>query len=177
MNLEELNLEGKKPEYVSYESEKKIEKRKEKKKEKSWFDFLKSKKLQKPDKVAVIYLRNNAVAEPMEVTSKRGFFSIAGKVYHESRDCIYSVVDKATKKRIPLAIIPEWSLIPIGTKRFEDQSMLEKFSELQDHVLRGIRHAELVKMGDKPDKTLTTKQIVLIIIGAIIGIAILMNYI
>ena len=132
MSLEELKLEERKPGYVKYESEQpkvedkkdKKEKKKKKKQEKSVFDFLKSKKLQKPDMVAVIYLRNNAIAEKMEVKSKRGFFSIAGKVYHENRDCIYSIVDKTTKKRIPLAIIPEWSLIPIGTKKFEDQSML-----------------------------------------------------
>ncbi len=148
-----------------------------KKAKKGIFSFLSSKKLKKPNMVAIIYLRNNGIAETGEVESKRGFFIISGKTYHENRDCIYTIIGK-DRERIPLAIIPEWSLIPLGTKRWDDKPMLEKFAELQDHTLRGIRHAELVKMGDKSDsKSMTTKQIILLVLACIVGAAVLLNYI
>ncbi len=133
-----------------------------------WYTSWNKNKLKKPNMVAVLFLRNNGVAEPMEVESKKGMLDIYGKTYHENTDCIWSL----NKNRIPLAIIPQWSLIPIGTKRWDDRSMLEKFAELQDHTLRGIRHAELVKMGDKDAKKMTGKQIVGLVILAIIGLAI-----
>ncbi len=153
------------------------EKPKKKEKDKGFFSFLSSKKLKKPNMVAVIYLRNNGMAEPIEIESSRGFFHIAGKTYHENRDCIYTVIGK-DKARIPLAIIPESNLLPLGTNRWEDKDMQEKFAELQDHTLRGIRHAELVKMGDKGDKKpMTSKQIILLAIAALIVGAIVVNYI
>ncbi len=135
-----------------------------------WFNI---KKLSKPKMVAVIYLRNNGKAEIMEIKSKRGFFNIEGKAYHENRDCVYAV----GKERIPLAMIPEWSLIPIGTKKWVDKSMLEKFAECQDHLLRGIRHAELVRMGDKDKSDMDMKKIILWGILGIIIVAVLMNYV
>jgi len=128
--------------------------------------------LKKPDKVAVIYLRNNGIAEPMEVTSKKGFFTINNRTYHEKRDCIYTV----TKERIPLAIIKEWDIFPIGTKKWDDEPMREKFSELEDHALRGIRYAELVKMGDHDRPKLNYKTMILIALGIIIVLAIAIGY-
>jgi len=141
-----------------------------KKKKKSFFERLfRKNKLKKPNKVAVVYLRNNGVAEFMEVEVKRGFFNISGRTYHENRDCIYRI----NKEGIPLAIIPEWNLIPIGTKNWDDKSMQEKFAELQDHAIRGIRHAELVRMGDKDYSKINVKGaigigIIIVIITAVI---------
>ena len=120
----------------------------------------------------MIYLRNNGIAEPMEVIAKKGFFTINNKTYHEKRDCIYTV----TKDRIPLAIIKEWDIFPIGTKKWDDESMREKFSELEDHTLRGIRFAELVKMGDSDKPKLNMKQIILIVLGIILVLAIVIGY-
>ncbi len=108
-----------------------------------WSKNFKSKDFKKPSLVAIIFLRNNGRAETMQLETRNGFFNIDKKTYHERRDCTWVV----GKDRIPLAIIPEWSLIPIGTKEWEDKPMLEKFNELQDHTLKGIRHAELVKVG------------------------------
>ncbi len=136
--------------------------------------IFKKNKLKKPNSVAVIFLRNNGVAQPMELETKNGFFNIEGKTYHENTDCIYTIKDK---ERTPLAIIPEWSLLPLGTKAWEDHSMQEKFAELQDHTLRGIRHAELVKMGDKGDVKLNAKSLIGLGILAIIVIAVGVNYI
>ncbi len=145
---------------------------KEDKKEKKgiWERMFNKKKIKK-NKIAVLYLRNNSRAEPMEVESRRGFFEINDKVYHEQRDCMYIM----GKERLPLAIIPEWSLFPIGTKKWDDQSMLEKFAECQDHTIRGIRRAELVRMGEKDGGKLNMKAAVIIGIIVIIAIAFMMG--
>lgn len=149
-----------------------LEKKKEKKKIPFWEKIFRKSKLGKPNKVAVIFLRNNGRAEPMELETSNGFFRIAGKTYHENRDCFYSL----GKERYPLALIPEWSLIPIGTKKWEDKDMLEKFAELQDHTLRGIRNAELVKMGDTEKGKINTKAAIGLGIAVIVGLAILQSY-
>lgn len=152
------------------EEEKEEEK---KKKDSKWSDkFFKKARFKKPTKVAVIYLRENGIAEPMEVESKNGLFTIGRKTYHERKDCTYTI----TKERIPLAIIPEWSPVPLGTKIWEEKPMYEKFNELQDHVLRGIRHAELVKMGEKERGKISVKQAVIAGIVVIVGLALLTNF-
>ena len=92
-----------------------------------WDKIWNNKKLDKRGTVAVLYLRENGNAEPMEVVSKRGFFNINGRTYHERRDCIYTM----SKDRYPLAIIPEWSITPIGTKSWYDRKPQEIISILQ----------------------------------------------
>lgn len=135
-----------------------------------WEKFF-NKDMVKKGKTAIVYLKNNGTVELLELASERGFFNIGGKTYNEDRDCIYTV----TKDRYPLAIIPEWSMIPYGTKTWHDKPMIEKCSELQDHCIRGIRHAELVRMGDKGFSKMNNKTLIVIAIIVIIGIAFLMN--
>ncbi len=176
MNLEELtpiNPLAKPPAIDSVVKKPKKSEKEDKKKKGLWEKMWRKNRLKRPEQVAVMYLRNNGTAEPMELETKQGFFNIDGKTYHVNRDCTFSL----SGDRIPLAIIPEWSLVPMGTKRWDDRSMLEKFAELQDHVLRGIRHAELVKMGDRPPGTkLSGKAIVGMIIAAIVGLVLLSSY-
>jgi len=158
-----------------YELEEKIRSLKvneetKKKKDSFWNKKFNKRKFEKPGRVAVIYLRSNGTADTMIVESKKGFFNIEGRTYHEDGDCIYSI----SKERIPLAIIPDWSLIPFGTKEWHDKSMLEKFANCQDHVIRGIRHAELVRMGDKEPMNIDLKKmigigIIMLVIGVVIA--------
>jgi len=162
-----LELEENKEKLRKLEEEVK-EGNKKKKKLNFWQRWFSSKKLDKPNLVAVLFLRNNGNAETLIIPTIRNFFSINGKTYHERRDCTYTV----TKERKPLAVIREWDMMPIGTKNWDELEMRKKFSELQDQTLRGIRHAELVKMGDKEGKKVNTKTIVLVIIGIIIAGAI-----
>ena len=148
-------------------------KKEDKKKLNWWTKAFKTKNFKKPNLVAVLFLRNNGRAEALQLESKNGFFSIARKTYHERKDCTWIV----GKDRIPLAIIPEWSLIPLGTKEWQDKTMLEKFNELQDHTLKGIRHAELVKEGMKDFGNIPMKKVIMWgIIILIVGI-IFVNYI
>lgn len=147
--------------------------KKDKKKQGFWAKVWNTKKLEKRNIVAVLYLRENGTAEPMEVMSKRGFFNIDGKTYHERRDCIYTM----SKDRYPLAIIPEWCVTPIGTKSWYDRRPQEIISILQDHCMNGIRHSERVRSGEKPyDTKLNLKNIIVIGIVIIVAIAVLMGY-
>lgn len=173
--MEELNLRDLEPRNES-PLERKTDDipsgKKEKKVVKFWDKVFNRKKIEKEDKVAVIFLRNNRTAVPLEVKTKNGFFNINGKSYHEDRDCIYSL----GKERVPLAIIPEWSLVPVGTRDQEDKFMLEKFAEFQDHVMKAIRHAELVKMGGEDKKPLNPKVMIMIGLVVIVVYAVMSNY-
>ena len=138
-----------------------------------WDKIWNRKKLDKHGKVAVLYLRENGTAEPMEITSERGFFNIHGKTYHERRDCIYTM----DKERYPLAIIPEWSVTPIGTKTWYDRKPQEIISILQDHCMKGIRHAERVRSGENMyNSKVNLKNAIVLGIAIIIGVAVLMGY-
>ncbi len=151
------------------EPETKKEKKDKKKDAKWWTKVFNKDKLKKSNRVGVIFLRNNGKADLMEVITRNGFFAIEGKTYHENRDCVYML----TKERIPLLIQREWDIIPLGTKKWDDEPMREKFAELEQHVLKGIRAAELVKSGGGGIETkLTPKQMILwglvILVGGII---------
>ncbi len=172
--LETLNLEEEIKEPTLHIKPK--EKEKKKPEEKTlWGKIFNKNKLKKTNKVAVIYLRENGIAEPMEKeVDSKGFFNINGKVYHEDRDCTYLL----GKDKHPFALIAEWSVVPIGRKSWYDQPMQKIFCVLQDHVMKGIRHAERVRSGEKGDGLrLNAKQVILYVILGIIGLAVLMNYI
>jgi len=144
-------------------------------KEKKWWGKHFSKdKIKKSNRVGVIYLRNNGNVDLLEIQTNNGSFSIDGKPFHENRHCVYTL----TKDRIPLMIVREWDLIPLGTKKWDDEPMLEKFAELEQHVLKGIRQAELVKVGGGGIETkLTPKQMILWGLVILVGGIILTNYI
>ena len=152
------------------EEEKKVKKKKDKS---LWGRAFNANKLKKPNKVAVLYLKNNGKAVPLELEVRDGFFHIEGKIYHENRDCMFAI----TRERIPLAIIQEWSLVPIGTKDWDDKDIKEKFTEVQDHALKAIRHAEAVRMGFNEKPAISPKAIILGLIALVIAGAVIYPYI
>lgn len=148
--------------------------RRKERKEKTFFDrMFKKNKLKKPNMVAVVYLRNNGNADFIEVESKKGFFNINNRSYHERRDCTYT----SSKERTPLCIIMEDDLIPIGRKEWNDSPYRYKCAELQDHVLKGIRHAEQVKVEGRETKPMNMKTVVVWLIIGVIAFAVLRPYI
>ena len=166
MNLEELEFDSldNKPYNLESSLDTKV-----KKDRGVWDKAFNKKRLKKTGKVAVLFLTNHNSAIPMELEPKNGFFTIRGKSYHEREDCTYSI----SKDRIPLIIIQEWSLIPLGTKEWEDKPLRSKFLELQTHVMRGIRHAELVRLsGEKEGQKINIKMLILLGIGAIIAFSV-----
>lgn len=162
---------GKKKEKETEEKPKE-EKREEKQK---WFNkFFNNERLKKSNKVAVVFLRNNRLADFKEVEARNGYFSIEGKNYHVDNDCIYST----QKDRIPMAIIREWDLMPLGTKQYEDDEMRNRFAKLESHVLNGIKNAELARTGGSGfGNNLTNKQIILYAIIGIVAVALIVGYI
>ncbi len=89
---------------------------------KTWYQNLFRKEgFKKPNKVAVIFLRKNGTAEPIETEPKNGFFEMDGQTYHEREDCTYFF----GKDRIPLAVISEGGFIPFGNKKWYEKTMLE----------------------------------------------------
>lgn len=145
------------------------------KSKKKWFKkYINKERLQKNKKVAVIYLRNIGITEFFELESRDGMFQVNGRIYHESKDCIYRLKDE----NIPVAIIPEWSMTPIGTRVEKDRGLKEKFAEYQDLVLKAIRYAELSRTGgaDFADKKFNVRQVILYVILAIVGGSVLTNY-
>lgn len=154
-------------------AEVKKNKKKDKTKQGFWDKVWNKKKLEKRNTVAVLYLRENGTAEPMEIISKRGFFNINGKTYHERRDCIYTM----SKERYPLAIIPEWSITPLGNKLWYDKTPQEIIGILQDHCMNGIRHSERVRSGENMGTNkINMKNVIVIGIIVIVAIAVLMGY-
>lgn len=168
MNLPELNLEEQVMENLPVTTSGSADK---KDKPTLWDKVFRKHKLKKPNITAVIFLRNNGKAETLEAESKDGFFQLNGKTYHEDSSCIFRMKDG-----VPLAIIPEWSLVPYGTKEWHDKPMLEKFAELQDHTLKGIRHAEIVKAGGGEKMRMSGKAIIGLIILGVVGLVVAQAY-
>ncbi len=174
LKLEDPIFENKSEDRSYIHKDKSKEKDKDSEKKGLWNKMFNKNKLKKSTKVAVIYLRDNKIAEPMEKeVDSKGFFNINGRVYHQDRDCIYLL----GKDRHPFAIIPEFNVTPIGTKEWYSNSMQKKFAVLQDHVMKGIRHAERVRMGEKGEgMKLNPKTIIVFGIIAIVAVALIMNY-
>ncbi len=152
---------------------------KEKKKKKLWDGSWRKNKLKKPNSVAVLFLRNNGKAIQYEMETRKGFFELQGKTYHEDNDCMYQInLDGAVR---PLAVICEWSLVPVGKQGWYSANdgegrlefMIRKFAEFQDYAIRGIRNAELVKMGESNKSPMNARTVILLIVAGIIGIAVL----
>ncbi len=139
-----------------------------------WSKLFNRKRSIKPGRLAVLFLRNNGNAETLDVPVKDGMFSLYGNTYHEKTDCIYTM----GKDRIPLAVLEEWSMFPIGTRIYEDQDIRRKSSQLQEHLMKGIRHAEKVRLeGGAGMGPLNMKQVILWGIIILVVIVVLMNYI
>ena len=145
-----------------------------KKSEATWSKFLKTNKVRKDAQVAIMFLRNNGRAEGYVLAAKDGMFDIAGRAYHERADCKYTM--KIGKDNFPLAVIREKDLKPIGNKDWDDLSIEAKLAELQYHVIKGIRTAEIVRVEGN-DKKMDLKTIVIIGIIAVVALVFLQKYI
>ena len=132
------------------------------------------KKLKKANMVAVLYLRNSGIAQPLYVESNKGMFVIDDRTYHEREDCKYLL----GKDRIPLAVIPEAGLIPVGNKEYFAKKIEARCAEHQDMAIKAIRHAEIVRMAGEENKgKINAKLVIALTIGAIIVFALLKNYV
>lgn len=120
--------------------------------------------------VAVLYLRESGIAELKYVKPNNGMFIVDGRYYHIVESCSYSI----GKKRIPLAIIPEWSFIPVSKKEYEI-ILGAKYQDAQMLIIKSLENAEIVKIQQEGDhkKPADSKLIIGILIAAVIGLFVL----
>lgn len=157
--------------------EEKAKEKEEKKQEGFWRKIFPKKKVAAPNRVAGIYRRLNGTAEPFIAETKNGMFNVGGKTYHELQDCRYTLT--IGKERLPFIDVVEDKLIPEGNHNYYvelDSKIQQIIAEHQERAIKAIRHAELVRLAgeDKPKPNM--KLIIIIIIVAIIGFALLKNY-
>jgi len=117
------------------------------------------KTLARKDKVLVFMLTTNRTIKPFVAQIQHEYIVVNG-VYHKvTNDFIYMYEGKA-----PSIILPEWSLIPIGTKDYYEQvEDGTAAATAQKIIIQAFKMAE-VGMGKK----LSGKAIIWIFIGAIV---------
>lgn len=117
--------------------------------------------------VAVLYLRESGIADLKYVRPQNGMFIVDGRYYHTTGSCIFNL----GKKRIPLAVIPEWSFVPLSRKEYE-KVMGSKYQEAQLLIIKSLENAEIVKINQDgmPKSKGDAKVIVWILIAAVVGL-------
>ncbi len=134
-----------------------------------WDKVFNVKKLKKPDTVAVVLLRDNGNAEPLEAKAIRGMFNINGKVYHEREDCKYTLNYKG--ERTPFIVVHENMLHPEPNKEYYERGFQKRMADLQDMVTRAIKNAEIVKVEGDSNSKINPKLLIAGAIGLIIMFA------
>ena len=117
--------------------------------------------------VAVLYLTSSGIGQLKYVKPENGMYIVEGRYYHVIGSCNYSL----GKKRIPLAVIPEWSFVPLSKKDFEVK-MGAKYQDAQGLIIKSLENAEIVKINQDlmPKKAPNAKLIIWIIIAAVVGL-------
>lgn len=121
---------------------------------------LAQKTIAKKNTVQVVYLRTNQNMEFKVCPIINGAVIIDKKKIHTaSSDFIYLY-----KGKVPTLIVPEWSLIPIGTKEFYDAVKNKQIADPQTIIIRALEAAEAIN-AKKPFKI----SIILIILAIAAG--------
>lgn len=131
-----------------------------------WQRIFKKDKVKKPNMVVVQLLKNNGTSEVIYMETKDDMFTIGDCVYHTRKDCAFTLF--VGNDRIPLCILPEWSMIPIGTRAFYELTPERRIAEYQNLALKAIRMAETVKAEEPVKKGGGINMRTILIIGGII---------
>ena len=113
--------------------------------------------------VVVLFLRESGMGEIKHVKPENGMFIIEGHYYHISGSCIFNI----GSKRIPLAIIPEWSFIPVSKKAYYDQ-LEGKSQEPQKLIIKSMENAEIVRINQEENPAKKKMDPKIVVIGLII---------
>jgi len=121
----------------------------------------------KEGEVCILYLRESGIAEIKYVKPENGMFIVEGMYYHIVEACNYSL----GPKRIPLAVIPEWSFIPISRKTHWDK-LGGIPASAQKLIIKSLESAEIVKIRqeNEPAKKADGKLVIGILVAAVIGL-------
>ncbi len=115
--------------------------------------------LAKKNRLLVILLRTNRSIELKTTKIIDGLIQFDGKFYQATTDFVYLY-----RGRIPSIVLPEWSLIPVGTKDYYDASKAGAIADPQKVIIKAIQAAE-----PQATKGLAGKSLIWIVI---IGVAV-----
>lgn len=115
------------------------------------------KNLAKKQKVLVCLLGTNRSAKFITATVKDEMIWINGIMHQCTMDFVYLMDGKW-----PMVVLPEWSLVPIGTKDYYDKYDANTASAAAERII--IRAIESAEVMDK--KKLSGKTIIWMLIGA-----------
>lgn len=121
----------------------------------------------KEGQVCVLYLLESGIADIKYVKPDNGMFIVDGMYYHMVDACNYSI----GPKRIPLAVIPEWSFSPVSRKNYWHK-LGGVFQAAQKLIIKSLESAEIVKIRQEgePAKKADGKLIIVIVIAAVVGL-------
>jgi len=96
----------------------------------------------KRGKILVFMLRTNRIVEPEWAYLNNGLINIGDKYFDGNQGFVY-----LWKSKIPVMIVPEWSLKPVGTKDYYDAVKEGNVSDSQGIMIRAFeaKEAEGVK--------------------------------
>lgn len=117
--------------------------------------------------VAIMFLRDNGIGDIKYMKPENGMFLVNGNYYHQIEACVHSI----GPKRIPMAVIPEWSMTPLSKLQFADLMGAEP-QLAQKLIIKSIEHAEIVKIDKElaPNKPANTKALLWGIIGLVVAV-------
>jgi hypothetical protein len=149
------------------EGKKKAEETQEKPQKKKIFKlplFVKSKvgKKKYTNHALVVFLRRNREIDLKYTEIYNNVISIENKFYDARADCYYTY----GKERVPTLILPEWSLVPIGTKDYQDAVKEGTTTDGQDIIIEGFERKEI---GRKKGTGIELKHIIIIVIVALVA--------
>lgn len=127
----------------------------------------------KEGEVCVLYLRESGTSEFKYVRPQNGMFIVDGRYYHIKSSCIHTI----GKKRIPLAVIPEWSFIPLSKTDYAEVLGANE-QDAQMLIIKSLENAEVVKIQreNEPAKKQDPKLVIWIIIAGVVALYFLQKY-
>lgn len=124
-----------------------------------WNIRSKLKKPHKTNRIVVHLLKINRNSTNVVAEIQDGMIKVNDKVHHCSTDFVYMLDGK-----YPEIILPEWSLMPIGTKDYYDAIENKQAGvDAQTVIIRAMERAEI-----ESKKKLSGKVLIFILIGAAI---------
>jgi len=118
------------------------------------------KQLAKQNKLLVFYLKENRSVVPLVCPMKDGMIQIGDKVHNVSMAFTYMWQNK-----YPCIVLPEWDLLPVGTKQYFDAVAANRTTNAQQIIIRNIKASEGGMLVKKlPGKTMVWIGIAVIVV-------------
>ena len=123
----------------------------------------KARSIIKKNRVVVLMLKTNRDIEYSIVDIVSGFVKVKDYYYNARADCVWR--DNMTK--LPMLVLREWDMQPVGTKDFEQVVKEGRYTSPQKVL---INFLEMHKFVDTAKKQISGKMVIFIIIGIVVVI-------